>query len=157
MSENKNVKRVEVTKESLKKLYDECNKEYFNNELKNCKLSVLRNYKTCGCIAQCVDTKKNGKLFFRIWIVARANWTEQLLKEVMIHEMIHQYNIQIDKVRFHGFWHGWKFRKKQRELNKKFNLNLKISNPELYRDDEKIPSTSFGKLMRYIRVNLLMP
>lgn len=144
----------EVTKEYIKEVFDECNKKYFNNELKDCKFSVLRNSPKIKSLGRCNTQKKNGKILGRIWIAKNVLWTEKTFRETVIHEMIHLYNEQIENSHPFLFWHTWQFRRKMKELNKKHNLNITLCSPNIYRTYEKVPSTFFGKLMRRIRFEL---
>ena len=143
-----------VTKEYIKEVFDECNRLYFDNQLKNCKFSVLRNSPNTRSLGRCNTIKKNGKILGRIWIAKNVFWTEETFKETVIHEMIHLYNEQIEDSSPAFLWHTWHFRRKLKELNKKYGLNIRICHLDVYSIYEKIPSTFFGKLMRRIRLEL---
>jgi geranylgeranyl pyrophosphate synthase len=140
-----------VTKEYIKEVFDECNRLYFDNQLKNCKFTV---FKTIHCNGFCYHKEVNGKIHGRIGISSNTIWTEETFREMVIHEMIHLYNLQIDHVHGSWFWHSRHFRRKLKELNKKYGLNVTICNPNIYQVNEKVPSTFFGKLMRRIRFEL---
>ena len=143
-----------VTKEYIKEVFDECNRLYFDNQLKNCKFSVLRNSPNNESLGRCNTIKKNGKILGRIWIAKNVFWTEKTFRETVIHEMIHLYNEQIEDSSPAFLWHTWHFRRKLKELNKKYGLNIRICHLDVYSIYEKIPSTFFGKLMRRIRLEL---
>ena len=141
-----------VTKEYIKEVFDECNRLYFDNQLKNCKFSVFKAaYQSNGF---CYHKEINGKIHGRIGIANNTIWSEETFREVLIHEMIHLYNKQVEHVTSSYFWHNRHFRRKLKELNKKYNLHMTICHPNLYNINEKIPSTFFGKLMRRIRLEL---
>ena len=142
---------IKVTKEYIKEVFDECNRLYFDNQLKNCKFSVLRNSPNNESLGRCDTIKKNGKILGRIWIAKNVFWTEETFKETVIHEIIHLYNEQVEGSHLSFFGHTWHFRRKLKELNKKYSLHMTICSPDIYCTYEKIPSTFFGKLMRRIR------
>ena len=80
-----------ITKELIRQKYVEYNHLYFNNELPRCKFSVY-------------NTKEELGLYTRdsIWIARypknlskTAVWTEELFKEVLIHEMVHHYVVAV--------------------------------------------------------------
>ena len=145
---------IKVTKEYIKEVFDECNRLYFDNQLKNCKFSVLRNSPNTRSLGRCNTIKKNGKILGRIWIAKNVFWTEETFRETVIHEMIHLYNEQVEGSHLSFFCHTWHFRRKLKELNKKYSLHMTICSPDIYCTYEKIPSTFFGKLMRRIRLEL---
>lgn len=144
----------EITKEYIKEVFDECNRQYFDNQLKNCKFSVLRNGPKTRILGRCNTVRKNGKIFGRIWIAKNVLWTEETFKEIVIHEMIHLYNEQIEGSHASIFWHTWHFRRKMKGLNKKYGLHVRLCHPDIFRTYEKAPSTFFGKLVRRIRFEL---
>ena len=140
-----------VTKEYIKKVFDECNEKYFNNELKNCKFSLFYTKRTKGF---CYFKKVNGNIHGRIGIAKNVIWNEDTFKEMVIHEMIHLYNKQIENISPSWFCHNWHFRRKLKELNKEYDLHMTICHPNIYCIKEKVPSTFLGKLMRRIRFEL---
>ena len=85
----------EVTKEYIKEVFDECNEKYFNNELKNCTFSLFNTKRTKGF---CYFKTVNGKTHGRIGIAKNVIWNEDTFKEMVIHEMIHLYNKQIENI-----------------------------------------------------------
>ena len=107
---------IKVTKEYIKEVFDECNRLYFDNQLKNCKFSVLRNSPNNRSLGRCDTIKKNGKILGRIWIAKNVFWTEDSFKETVIHEMIHLYNEQIEDSSPAILCHTWHFRRKLKEL-----------------------------------------
>ena len=110
---------IKVTKEYIKEVFDECNEKYFDNQLKNCKFSVFETTRARG---SCYFKKQNGKLHGRIWIAKNVLWTEATFRELVIHEMIHLYNGQIENSFVPLFGHSWKFRRKLREFNQKYKI-----------------------------------
>ena len=113
---------VVITKDLIKQRFDEYNKAYFNNELPKCKFSVY-------------NTKEELGLYTRgsIWIARHpknlsktAVWTEALFKKVLIHEMVHHYVVTVKKKRSIFCPHGWRFRRKCRELKRLHNIDIEL-------------------------------
>ena len=88
-----------MNKKIIKELYKEYNALYFNGALSLCdchyiKLDALGRY-----------TNQNGK--GKIWITNDVDWTEETLREVLVHEMIHHYVKTIEgKNEYLFFRHG---------------------------------------------------
>ena len=140
-----------ITKEYVKEVFDDCNRLYFDNQLKNCKFSLFITERRKG---YCYFKKVNGKIHGRIGIAKNVNWNEDTFKEMVIHEMIHLYNKQIENISPSCFCHNCHFRRKLKELNKKYGLHMTICHPNIYCIKEKVPSTFLGKLVRRIRFEL---
>lgn len=85
---------MKITKEEVKKRYSEYNKLYFGNKLKMPKFYFLNSKLPYGT---CIRDKKQCD----IWISKRIDWTDEFLKNILIHEMIHQYVYEV--------LHGWKY------------------------------------------------
>ena len=111
-----------ITKELIRQKYVEYNHLYFNNELPRCKFSVY-------------NTKEELGLYTRdsIWIARypkniskTAVWTEELFKEVLIHEMVHHYVVAVKNKRSFLCPHGWRFRWKCRELKRLHNIDIEL-------------------------------
>ena len=65
----------------------------------------------------------DGTVHGKIWITNDVDWTEDVLREVIVHEMIHHYVKSIKKKNEYLFFkHGFQFRKKMRQLNKDFKF-----------------------------------
>ena len=127
-----------ITKEDIRIRYKEYNQLYFGNQLKHCKFSVqkqspLGTYTSKkekdGTIPLGTYTskkEKDGTITGHIWIAYDVDWTEETLREVIIHEMIHHYVKTIDK-RFSGlFGHGYPFLRQCRRLKRDYGLNITV-------------------------------
>ena len=76
-----------ITKEDIRVRYKEYNRLYFGNQLKHCKFSVQ---KMSWCEGMYTYKKeKDGIIEGRIWLTNDVDWTEETLRETIIHEMIH--------------------------------------------------------------------
>lgn len=116
---------MKVTKELLKELFDECNEKYFYGKLGKCTFSLFPKNNLClGKFSDRVD--KNGKPKDKIWVGTSINWTEETLKLLLIHEMIHMYNIRVEKCRFNGLTgHGFYFKRQQRRIKRDYGIDIK--------------------------------
>ena len=143
-----------VTKEYIKEVFDECNRLYFDNQLKNCKFTTFRTQSRSKGFVNMKNVK--GKIHGRMGIATNVLWTEDSFKEIVIHEMIHLYNEQIEHKHCAIIGHSWHFRRKLKQLNKKHGMKMTITHHNVYIVNEKIPSTFFGKLMRRIKIELAL-
>ena len=122
---------MEVNKAITKALYKEYNKLYFNGILPPCdchyiKLDVFGRYTH--------QKDKDGKCKGKIWITNDVDWTEETLREVLVHEMIHHYVKAIEgKNEYLFFRHGFRFRRMMRRLNKEFGLGITVSVKNLHK------------------------
>ncbi len=150
---------MKITKEDLKVRFEEYNTLYFNSVLPKCEFSVFK-LESLGHYA--FSTGKNGKIKYCIRLTSDVNWTEESLRDVLIHEMIHHYVVTIDGCkRIDGFsWyglfgHGKRFRRQVRRINREHGLKIHIHGDfNLYHKNEKIPTTRWGMFVRFIDYNL---
>ena len=149
---------MKITKEDLKVRFDEYNRLYFDSVLPRCEFSVC----PLNCLGQYTHPKgRNGKRRCRIWLTSTVDWTEESLKDVLIHEMTHHYVSEIDHrpgldgFNWYGlFGHGKRFRKQIWRINRQYGLNIHIHPHHIYHKREKVPTTKWGKLVRFIDYNL---
>lgn len=115
---------MKITKEYLKKLYNECNSLYFDNKLCKCDFSFFsKNVSYLGWYNG--RETKNGKKIDKIWFGTSVIWNEDLLRKVLIHEMIHMYNRRIDKCKFNGlFGHGKYFKKHSKRIKELYGIDV---------------------------------
>ena len=128
---------MKVTKELIKELYKKYNKMYFNGELSMCDCHYIKLDKcTYGRYTNKQDD--DGTVHGKIWITNDVDWTEEILREVIVHEMIHHYVKSIKKKNEYLFFkHGFQFRKKMRQLNTEFNLGITINSCPLKKKSKK--------------------
>jgi hypothetical protein len=114
------------TKTNLKEKFNEYNKLYFNNKLGKCKLYFFS--KNIHFFGKYVDTiNKKGEIISKIYIGQNTIWTEENLKEILVHEMIHMYIRTVENKKFDGLLgHGNSFRKYCKKLKKEFGLIINI-------------------------------
>lgn len=108
---------IEITKADLKKRHAEYNKLYFGGKLSMPTFKFLT-----------VNRPFGQYRFFRneIWMSKRIKWTEPFLKEVLIHEMIHQYEYEVLHRRGYVYLiqHGIRFHYMQWKLRQKYGLQI---------------------------------
>lgn len=110
-----------LTIKLLKEKFKEYNKSYFENKLKMCNFSLYpSNYEYARFSPQIGQTKA------RIWINKKIKWDEELLKNTLIHEMVHYYVYSIIGVKNFLFPHGQKFRKVCKEIKEKYGYEIKM-------------------------------
>ena len=127
----------ETGREILYELFDRYNKMYFNGELGKCRFYWLIAGSTYGKYN--FETKKNGKIESRIGMSRNVRWTDETLRDVLVHEMIHMYVTTVEGKHFDGLLgHGRHFRKHMKHMNKTYGLNIRIcDNPEMIIDKPK--------------------
>ena len=144
---------MEITKELLKQKFEEYNKLYFNNELPMCTFSY--NFMKDAFGRYTIQTRyKEGKVG-HIRISKSIDLDEDMLRELLVHEMIHHYVHFIDGVSFDGFFsHGRHFVRQVNRLKKQFGLEITIIFPDWHFRNEK-PNTSHTlKIIAFLRNRL---
>ena len=120
-----NVDGNELSKTDLKERFDKYNTLYFEGKLSNCDFYwIPKNQTTYGkYIAQ---QTKNG-LKSSIGVARNVLWTEDTLKELLVHEMIHMYIRTVECKPHDGILgHGRRFRAHCKRLKKNFGLIIKV-------------------------------
>ena len=121
---------MEITKEFIKKRFAEYNQLYFYGKLGKCKFYFFPR-KTSMYGFYLTNKDKNGRLYGTIWLNKCVDWTEEMFKEVLIHEMIHMYNRMVDgrladSFLFNGlFSHGFFFGRQCRRLKREYGIVIK--------------------------------
>lgn len=122
---------MEVTKVVLREKFNEYNKEYFNGKLGKCVFSMLPSNMTYfGMFTTKRD--KNGKEYGWIRLGKRVKWDEELMKGVLLHEMVHMYNHLVEGGfagvwPFNGlFWHGFFFKRKCRRIKRRYGFKIPV-------------------------------
>ena len=81
---------MEITKEDLKRMFDEYNQLYFDGELKSAKMGFLsKSYKT---IVGIFEFEIDNNLHVKnpsIKVSKRIDWDEEKLRRTLLHEMAH--------------------------------------------------------------------
>jgi hypothetical protein len=110
---------MKLTNKGLEKKFIEYNNLYFNGRLGKCTL------KTTYCkdrYGQCLIGKTNS-----IKITNQVNWTDESLRDCLLHEMIHLYIFSILGINRDGFFnHGRHFRREVRRIKRNFGIHVSI-------------------------------
>ena len=135
---------MKITKEDIKALFKKYNKLYFDGVLPSCKCHVFKGRGVFGRYNY--FRKGNGKYEGSIWIAYNVDWTEETLREVVVHEMIHHY-VQTIEGRSGGlFGHNWRFHRQMRRLKKNYGLVIKVSGLL----NEKQPANLYQRIRRFL-------
>ena len=144
---------MEITKELLKQKFEEYNKLYFNNELPMCTFSY--NYMKDAFGRYATHTKSNGRKVGNIRISKSMDLDEEMLRQLLVHEMIHHYVHTIDGVSFDGFFcHGWHFVRQIKRIEKEYGLEIKVCYPEWRFKGEKRKTSASLKVIGFLRNTL---
>ena len=121
-----NLNGDELTKKDLKERFDKYNKLYFYAKLGKCDFFWL--ISEPGFYGKYATKRtKNGEIKSKIGITRSVKWTEESLKELLVHEMIHMYVTTIEGKSHDGvLGHGRRFRAHCKRLKDKFSLIIRI-------------------------------
>lgn len=109
-------KKMEVTRNLLRQRFAEYNQAYFDGKLTMPKFYFLCSKRPFG---RSICSKRG----LEIWMTKRIIWTEDFFKEVLIHEMIHQYVYEVLKGGpYHIIQHGIRFHYVCWRLKRKYGL-----------------------------------
>ena len=114
---------MEITVDILKEKFEEYNEKYFDNKLQTPRFKLLKSYSKFGLFQyRKAGVRKIGDM--TLSISKYIDWEENDLRDVIVHEMVHQYIAP--KLENGEDEHGAKFQKKCNELNKKYGLNVTV-------------------------------
>ena len=129
---------MRISKSVLEKKFVECNQKYFDCSLVMPKLSTYTGETSMGLFS----VREGRRIIdMKISIARNFNLTDEELRDLLIHEMIHEYvYLESGKVA-----HNRMFKNKMTELNKKYGLDIRINSKHLFRKYRK-KKTLFQKL-----------
>ena len=110
---------VKVTRYILEDLFDEYNKLYFEGKLVKPQLATYLGESTMGIFNV---SERHGKVRTKIMIARNVLYTQEDLRDVLIHEMIHLYVYQEIG---HDYGHKKPFLDKMNELNTLYGLDIR--------------------------------
>lgn len=112
---------LNITKNILIGHYNKYNEQYFNCKLKIPKFYWLNCKKPYGRFIANGKNKQN-----EIWISKYyTEWSCDFFKEVLIHEMVHQYVYEcLHGTKYKIFSHGLKFQYIKYILKRKYDINI---------------------------------
>ena len=144
---------MEITKELLKQKFEEYNKLYFNNELPMCRFTYTYMRDVFG--RYMTSTTPKGKKIGHIWISKSIDLDEEMLRELLVHEMIHHYVRTIDGVFFDGFFcHGRHFVRQVKRIKKQYGLDIWICSPHWHYHNEKPHTSRSTEFIGFLRNRL---
>lgn len=111
-----NMLKLEI--EDIKRRYHEYNRDYFYGKLGKCEFHFFtKNIRYAGAYNR--KMRSNGTVINQIWLGRCVKWTEESLKSVLIHEMIHMYTRTVEGVELSGLLgHGRAFQKHCKRLKR---------------------------------------
>ena len=124
---------IRLTRPKIKEIFDECNRLYFNNEVETPhKFELWTPSKKCVAWVRAAFVSKKKRYIISLHVSSRYRWTEENLRDTIVHEMIHLY--LKDYLEPLTFWqrvfpnkqHNSEFRQKVTELNETFGLNVVV-------------------------------
>ena len=129
-------KRIKLTKELLEELYPQYNEMYFGGELPAaCEFHLIPKTERGAFGFYREKTDRKGRIIPRIWMSTAIAWTDELLREVLVHEMIHLYNARVEKRTWFGILgHGRCFRRKARKITRQHGLKFRRFKTSEYTD-----------------------
>lgn len=116
---------MEITVEILEKKFEEYNELYFRGRL--WWPDEFRLHKSFRCFGWFMCNKHSPGSRLRNVIISISryyDWTEEHLRNVLVHEMLH-YKIESSR-RIDKNPHGPRFLKLAAEMNKKYSLNIEV-------------------------------
>lgn len=121
-----NMNGTELTKKDIKERFEQYNRLYFGGKLGKCNFFWMSpNYGTYGKYSDKYNNK--NELISSIGIARNTVWTEENLRELLVHEMIHMYVRTIEGIKLDGvIGHGRHFRAHCSRIKKDYNLNIRI-------------------------------
>jgi len=139
---------MRITKEDIKVRFDEYNEKYFGGVLQPCKCHIAK--EKSSALGLYNPSFKNGKTIGHIWIAYYVDWTEEDLRDTIVHEMIHHYTQTIEGHKGGLFGHNWRFKRQCKRLKKEYGLNIYILPYNIFRIGEKKPTNLFQKIRRFV-------
>ena len=113
---------MEITKEDLKRMFDEYNQLYFDGELKSAKMGFLsKSYKT---IVGIFEFEIDNNLHVKnpsIKVSKRIDWDEEKLRRTLLHEMAH---FSVTQKYKKNKKHGIAYIKECKRLESQYNVRV---------------------------------
>lgn len=138
---------MRITKEDIKERFKECNKLYFEGKLPIPKFGTYKGEQSVGL---CYFDKQK-KWINRITLARNVDWTEETLRSVLVHEMIHYLLGLRDGSSDSG--HGRRFKAEAKRINEQYGLDITKRYPHIeFINAPKPPRTPWGKLRRWLGI-----
>lgn len=134
------------TVEDLGRRFKEYNEKYFDNQLSPCKFSIRRAKDYYGLYSYRGPEQKPV-----IYICKYVYWTDEGLRMVLVHEMLHHYIQTVLQPKCLIWPHGFIWNRECRRLKRKYNIDVRnFNSTALYFHREKIAVTRWEKFCRFM-------
>lgn len=112
-----------VTKDELKRRFAEYNHMYFDDAMKMPTFCIKTN--NDGVVGKFRYTRAGRNVEKpKIYIARFIDWTDDELKETLLHEMIHYHVVSVQHY-FGPFSHGFRYRREVRRLKRDHGITVK--------------------------------
>lgn len=134
-----------ITAAKLRKLFIEYNEKYFDGFLTMPKISTYIGVNSMGVFSV---REWKTKIEQEISIARNFKLTDEELRDLLLHEMIHQYVYK----KYGKINHGKDYKRLKNELNKNYGFDIRINSKHLFKKYLKKKSL-FEKLLSLFRKN----
>ena len=139
---------MKITGRVLEKMFLEYNKKYFDNFLILPKMTTYIGETSMGIFSV---RERRYSADMKISIARNFKLTNEELRDLLLHEMIHQYvYMQTGKVS-----HNRNFKNKMNELNEKYGLDIRKNSKHLFKKYKK-NETVFGKILSLVKKRVFL-
>ena len=119
-----------ITASKIRTLYSEYNKKYFEGSMFMPKITTFTGINSMGIFSV---KKWTNKVEEELSIARNFKLTEEELRDLVLHEMIHQYVYEkYDKMN-----HGREFKRKMNELNNTYGFDIRKNSKHLFKKYRK--------------------
>lgn len=132
-----------ITSNKIRSLYIEYNKKYFDGCLYMPKISTYSGDTSMGLF---FVRKWKNRTEEEILIARNFKLTKEELRDLILHEMIHQYVYE----KYGKMNHGRHFKRKMKEFNEKYGFDIRKNSKHLFRK-YKGKRTIWEKIMTIIK------
>ncbi len=131
-------KYILLTKTAIREMFDECNRQYFNNSVElPIRVDMWTPQKKIVAMVRPIWSNRHKRTKAALHISSRYRWTEHNLRKVILHEMIHlaigDYKEPLTFIqrlplvgRFFITQHDDRFITLMNELNTQYNLGITV-------------------------------
>lgn len=116
-----------ITPNDIKERFIRYNEMYFEGALKMCNFKVYNTRHELGTYEpRTYRSRPIIKIARKPTVINQKEWTEEELKQTIVHEMVHHYVRDILKHTSIFSRHGWKFRKVCRRIEKRYGYKVEV-------------------------------
>jgi len=151
------MKYIEYTQKDVIELYRLYNKLYFNGQLRMPRITFTPGGIGRGGLYSCRLSKKLRKPSQeRIWLNSEIYFTEKTMRELLVHEMLHQYLRMVGRA--DPIVHGWNYTIEAWKLKWKYGVDVHAHwHYNLHwKCDREFPDTILGAVAKKIYMFLYL-